>query len=113
MPIVHAPSAGKWSNPTTTGSRPPPCAYFSFTAVNSYQAVLFGGNGSAGYVNDCYLMNFNTMVCHRQYPIVEVYATPATLEMSAHTLWKDRTPNLKIIVYRTHSLYVCVLHLLS
>jgi len=36
-------SAGKWSIPTTTGCRPPPSCYFSFTAISDHLAVLFGG----------------------------------------------------------------------
>ena len=56
------PSVGKWSIPTTTGPRPPPCSYFSFTAINGHQAVLFGGRQSDGRINDCYLIDFASMV---------------------------------------------------
>ena len=57
--------AGKWSIPTTTGPRPPPCADFTFTAVSDHLAVLFGGYqpGRRSRVNDCYVMNLETMVC--------------------------------------------------
>ena len=57
-------SAGKWSIPTTTGPRPPPCSNFTFTAVSDHLAVLFGG-GRRGRtrVSDWYLMDFQTMVC--------------------------------------------------
>ena len=55
---------GKWSSPPTTGPRPPPCSNFSFTAINNHQAVLFGGyQPGCGQVNDCYLLNFESMVC--------------------------------------------------
>ena len=58
------PSTGKWSSPPTTGPRPSPCAYFSFTAINSHQAVLFGGyQPGCGKLNDCHLMDFESMVC--------------------------------------------------
>ena len=67
--------AGKWSSPPTTGPRPPPCSFFSFTAINDHQAVLFGGNQprpptvfeatsqQGSRVNDCFLMDFESMVC--------------------------------------------------
>ena len=62
---VTSPSSGKWSSPVTTGPRPPPCSSFSFTAINNHQAVLFGGGqpGHGGRVSDCYLMDFESMVC--------------------------------------------------
>ena len=61
-------SAGKWSSPPTTGPRPPPCFFFSFTAINDHQAVLFGGN-QPGHrvVDECYLMDFQTMVCWERH----------------------------------------------
>ena len=43
--------------------RPPPCAHFSFTAIDDRQAVLFGGRQPHARVNDCYLMDFELMVC--------------------------------------------------
>lgn len=53
----------KWSSPLTTGPRPPPCAYFSFTAINDYQAVMFGGwQPGRGRLNDCYQIDFESMV---------------------------------------------------
>ena len=59
-----SPSAGKWSSPTTTGPRPPPCSNFTFTAVNHHKAVYFGGYqpGRGGRVNDTYVIDFETMV---------------------------------------------------
>ena len=57
-------SAGKWFSPTTTGPRPPPCAYFTFTAINGHQAVMFGGSQAGrGSVNDLYIIDFSSMVC--------------------------------------------------
>ena len=82
-------SAGKWSIPTTTGPRPPPCTAFSFTAVSDHLAVLFGGKQPDGRVSDCYTMNFKTMVCPQVFcdnSSMEVCATHATLEMSAHSV---------------------------
>ena len=56
--------AGKWSSSPTTGPRPPPCYFFSFTAINDHQAVLFGGKQpQRRRVNDCFLMDFESMVC--------------------------------------------------
>jgi len=85
-------SAGKWSIPKTNGPRPPPRAFFSFTAISDHLAVLFGGNqlGHGERVNDCYVMNFETMVCTEVFctnSSVEVYAAHATLEMR-HTQWE-------------------------
>ena len=58
-----SPSVGKWSSPPTTGPRPPPCAYFTFTAVNQHLAVMFGGgNPKRGAINDVYIIDFSTMV---------------------------------------------------
>ena len=61
--VMVSSSTGKWSSPPTTGPRPPPCAHFSFTAVNNHQAVFFGGRQLHGRVSDCYLMDFESMVC--------------------------------------------------
>ena len=57
-------SADKWSIPTTTGPRPPPCESFSFTAVSDHLTVLFGGLqlGHGGRVNNVYLIDFDIMV---------------------------------------------------
>ena len=59
---VTSPSTGKWSSPPTTGPGPSPCAHVSFTAINNHQAVLFGGRQPHDKVNDCYLMDFESMV---------------------------------------------------
>lgn len=61
--IILAVHIGKWYSPPTTGSRPPPCAYFSFTAINDYQGVLFAGKQIHGRSNDCFLLNIKSMVC--------------------------------------------------
>ena len=56
-------TAGVWSCPATTGERPPPCAYFTFTAVDDRRAVLVGGyNGDQGRMNDVYIIDLPTMV---------------------------------------------------
>ena len=56
-------TAGVWSCPATTGERPPPCAAFTFTAVDDRRAVLFGGvNGDQGCMNDVYIIDLLTMV---------------------------------------------------
>ena len=53
-----------WSSPPTTGSRPPPCAGFSFTAIDSHRGVLFGGySPGRGRINDIHIINMQTMVC--------------------------------------------------
>jgi len=95
-------SAGKWFIPTTTGCRLPPCAAFSFTAINDHLAVLFGGEQPrhGGSVSDCYVMNFETMVCTEVFytnSSMEVYATHATLEMSAHSVGGRSCPSDTVI----------------
>jgi len=95
-------SAGKWSIPTTTGPRPPPCAEFSFTAISDHLALLFGGfqPGHGEIVNDCYVMNFETMVCTEVFctnSSIEVYATHATLEMSAHSVGGRSCPSDTVV----------------
>ena len=56
-------TAGAWSCPVTTGERPPPCAGFTFTAVDDRRAVMFGGgNREKGPMNDVYIIDFSTMV---------------------------------------------------
>ena len=58
---VH--TAGVWSCPATTGERPPPCAGFTFTAIDDRRAVLFGGgNGEHGRLNDVYIIDLHNMV---------------------------------------------------
>jgi len=91
-------SAGKWSIPTTTGPRPPPCSAFSFTAISDHLAVLFGGwqPRRGGRVNDCYVMNFETMVCTEVFctnSSIEMYATHATLEVSEHSVGGRSCPS--------------------
>ena len=58
--------AGTWSSPPTSGTRPPPCSSFSFTAVNNHQAVLFGGNQRGHRIKDCFLIDFESMVCSKK-----------------------------------------------
>ena len=64
--IMYVPmccTAGVWSCPATTGERPPPCDYFTFTAVDDRRAVLVGGyNRAQGRMNDVYIIDLPTMV---------------------------------------------------
>ena len=64
MCFLPSPShAGTWSSPTVTGTRPPPCEYFSFTMVDESHAVLFGGvHSGSGYTNDVYMLDLSRMV---------------------------------------------------
>jgi len=58
-----SPSAGKWSSPPTTGPRPPPSVFFTFTAINKKQAVMFGGlQPGRGRVSDVYIIDFSSTV---------------------------------------------------
>ena len=58
--------AERWSSVQTTGLRPPPSSFSSYTAVTSHHALLFGGHQPAkGYcTNDLFLMDYSQMVCH-------------------------------------------------
>ena len=55
--------AGTWSSPTVSGTRPPPCAGFSFTMIDGHHAVLFGGyQPGIGRSNDAFILDLTTMV---------------------------------------------------
>ena len=56
-------TAGVWSCPATTGEKPPPCANFTFTAIDDRRAVLFGGYNDKGKMNDVYIIDLHSMVC--------------------------------------------------
>ena len=58
-----SPHTGTWSSPPITGTRPPPCAYFSFTKIDEQHAVLFGGQGQRYVItNNAYLIDLKKMV---------------------------------------------------
>ena len=56
---------GKWSSPTISGTRPPPCNAFSFTQIDDHRAVLFGGRQHEGRTNDVYIFDMTRMVRFR------------------------------------------------
>ena len=65
-----------WSSPPTTGSRPPPCSNFTFTAIDAHRGVLFGGySPEHGKMNDVYIINVQTMVCLCVCGHMHVYCT--------------------------------------
>ena len=53
-----------WSSPAATGTRPPPCAHFSFTKINDHCAVMFGGSTQSeeSATNDVYMLDLASMV---------------------------------------------------
>ena len=58
-----SPHTGTWSSPPITGTRPPPCADFSFTKIDEQHAVLFGGEGQGDVLtNNAYLIDLKKMV---------------------------------------------------
>lgn len=62
--VKYCPSfPGTWSCPETSGVSPDPRAWCSFTQIDAYQAVLFGGwvKGRSGE-NDLYILNMNKWV---------------------------------------------------
>ena len=62
--LVVVVSSDSWSNPTVTGSQPPPCQGFTFTLVDSERVVLYGGyQPTSGHrANDYFILNLNTKV---------------------------------------------------
>ena len=43
-----------------SGTRPPPCAYFSLTKTDDHHLVLFGGDqGGVVLTNDVYVLDLN------------------------------------------------------
>ena len=55
----------KWSFPTISGTRPPPCNFFSFTRIDDHRAVLFGGKQHERRTNDVYIFDMTRMVRFR------------------------------------------------
>lgn len=54
---------GRWSCPTFSGSRPPPCADFTFTSIDLVRAVLYGGDrGINDDVKEIYIFDFHYLV---------------------------------------------------
>ena len=69
--VLHHPIvlAGVWCSPTVSGTRPPPCAGFTLTAIDNYRAIMFGGLDGQQWsmqkglkVKQTYLINFETIV---------------------------------------------------
>lgn len=50
-----------WFSPRVRGTRPPPCRNFTFTSINDWQALLYGGYLPEGKlrVSDLYLFDFS------------------------------------------------------
>ena len=68
-PVVHINSSlhahmhtGTWSSPPVSGTRPPPCSYFSLTKTDDYHLVMFGGKQGDVRTNDVYVLDFIRMV---------------------------------------------------
>ena len=104
--------AGKWSSPPTTGPRPPPCSHFSFTAINNHQAVLFGGNQQGRRVNDCFLIDFDSMVCPKRYymhAMVWYYCVQHTECMGEAELSKCKVGITQWIIAITKTCHVTML----
>ena len=51
-----------WISPETTGSRPPPCAAFTFMRVDPCRVVVFGGRQIGGRVNELHILNMENWV---------------------------------------------------
>ena len=53
---------GKWISPELIGDRPPPCAAFSFTRVDKYRVVLFGGRQLKERTDHLYILDMEKWV---------------------------------------------------
>jgi hypothetical protein len=60
----HSPFSGSWCSPGVSGTRPPPCAFFSFTAIDQHRAVVFGGRTQTARVSDTYILDMTKMVSY-------------------------------------------------
>ena len=55
--------SGTWSSPKVSGTRPPPCSYFSLTMMDDHHVVLFGGSQSGlRRSSDVYMLDLMRMV---------------------------------------------------
>ena len=62
--LLHLPQASGPPLPLLALDHLPAGGGFSFTAINNHQAMLFAGvQQGRGRVSDCYLMDFESMVC--------------------------------------------------
>ena len=60
---VIYPLAEEWTAPLDKGAnRPGPIGTFAFTKMDQERAVLFGGHGSNGRVNEVYIFHFDNRV---------------------------------------------------
>ncbi len=63
--VVVNPLPGIWSVPLLRGEIPLPSSHFTFTKVDQYRAVLFGGVlANRHRVNSYYLINLRSMVSY-------------------------------------------------
>ena len=70
--FVHPVSVGTWSCPPTTGDKPPPCAWFTFTKVDDSRVVMFGGFTDHSRINDVYILDVKRWVCyHKVHKLTE------------------------------------------
>lgn len=73
--IIHTPvpvtctavTAGRWRVVGTTGLKPPPCAAFSFTRIDSQRVLLFGGRQQQQRVNDVYILDLEMLVSRERF----------------------------------------------
>ena len=57
-----------WTTPVAHGDFPPPCVDFSFTSVDNYRSVMYGGfQPEAGTSSEAYVLNMETWVSQPTY----------------------------------------------
>ena len=54
--------AGVWTQQVSTGDRPPPLAWHTFTKIDHHRAVVFGGSTGKSYTNDTYVLDMEKWV---------------------------------------------------
>lgn len=55
-------NTGAWISPEVTEPRPPPCGAFSFTRVDAYRVVLFGGRQREERTDHLHILDMDSWV---------------------------------------------------
>ena len=79
---VYNMTTGVWSTPPTTGEKPPPLAWHTFTKIDHHRAVVFGGDDRSTIHNDAYVLDMETWV----WKCMICMCIPS-LSYCVHTVW--------------------------
>lgn len=64
-------TAGVWKLQPTSGTCPPPLANHTFTKIDKYRAVAFGGYTGSCRSNDAYVLDMKIWVCSKMLRLIE------------------------------------------